>query len=154
MIKFFRTKSKNAFFTEEEQKQIISAIQQAEMHTSGEVRLFVESKCQYVNALDKAVAIFEHLQMHQTANRNGVLIYIALKHKQLAIFGDEGIHQRVGKEFWDKELQKIISEFKSDQFVAGIVNVINDIGAVLKTHFPAPAENNKNELPDDIIFGS
>lgn len=154
MIKFFRTKSDSPFFTQEEQKQIVLAIQEAEMYTTGEVRLFVESKCKYVNAIDRALLIFDHLQMEQTVNRNAVLIYIALQDRQLAIYGDEGIHNQVGKAFWDKELQKIIDEFSNDHYVEGIVDVIQDVGEVLKKHFPAEATTNKNELPDDIVFGS
>ncbi len=153
MIKFFRTQSNSPFFSKEEQKQIILAIQEAEMHTTGEVRLFVESKCKYVNALDRALLIFDHLQMEQTVNRNAVLIYIALKDRQLAIFGDEGIHNRVGEIFWNKELEKIISEFSNEHYVEGIIDVINDVGEVLKKHFSAEAATNKNELPDDIVFG-
>ena len=153
MIKFLRTQSNSPFFTQEEQKQITLTIQEAEMYTTGEVRLFVESKCKYVNALDRALLIFDHLQMEKTVNRNAVLIYIALKDKQLAIFGDEGIHSQVGKEFWHKELEKIVSEFSNDHYVEGIVDVIKDVGEVLKKHFPAEAATNKNELPDDIVFG-
>lgn len=154
MIKFFRTKSDSPFFTQEEQKQIVLAIQEAEMYTTGEVRLFVESKCKYVNAIDRALLIFDHLQMEQTVNRNAVLIYIALQDRQLAIYGDEGIHNQVGKAFWEKELQKIIDEFSNDHYVEGIVDVIQDVGEVLKKHFPAEATTNKNELPDDIVFGT
>ena len=154
MIKFFRTKSDSPFFTQQEQKQIVLAIQQAEMYTTGEVRLFVESKCKYVNAIDRALLIFDHLQMKQTVNRNAVLIYIALQDRQLAIYGDEGIHNQVGKAFWDKELQKIIDEFNNNHYVEGIVDLIQDVGEVLKKHFPAEATTNKNELPDDIVFGS
>lgn len=154
MIKFFRTKSDSPFFTQEEQKQIVLAIQEAEMYTTGEVRLFVESRCKYVNAIDRALLIFDHLQMEQTVNRNAVLIYIALQDRQLAIYGDEGIHNQVGKAFWEKELQKIIDEFSNDHYVEAIVDVIQDVGEVLKKHFPAEATTNKNELPDDIVFGS
>lgn len=153
MIKFFRTKSDSPFFTQEEQKQITRAIQEAEMYTTGEVRLFVESKCKYVNAIDRALLIFDHLEMEKTVNRNAVLIYIALQDRQLAIYGDEGIHNQVGKEFWKEELKKIIDEFALNHYVEGIVEVIEDVGTVLKKHFPAGAQTNKNELPDDIVFG-
>ena len=89
------TKQKN-FFTEEEQKLIAEAIRNAERRTSGEIRVFVESRCSYVNPLDRAVEIFISLKMDQTAERNAVLLYVATKDRQLAIFGDEGIHKKVG----------------------------------------------------------
>ena len=155
MIKFFRIKSNSPFFSPDEQKKIILAIQEAETFTTGEIRLFVESKCKYVNALDRAVPIFQHLQMDKTDNKNAVLIYIAMKDHQLAIYGDEGIHQKVSDDFWKKELTKIINAFNTKNYVEGIVTVINDVGEILKTYFPAEANStNKNELPDDIVFGS
>lgn len=155
MIKFLRTKSNSPFFSQEEQKDITLAIHEAEMYTTGEVRLFVESRCKYVNAIDRAIPIFKHLEMDETVNRNAVLIYIAIQDHQLAIYGDEGIHQKVQKEFWDKELHKILQEFNKENFVSGIINIIHDIGDVLKIHFPATSvETNKNELPDDIVFGT
>ena len=49
---------KNDFFTPEEKKRITEAIREAERLTSGEVRIYVESRCSYVNALDRAAELF------------------------------------------------------------------------------------------------
>ncbi len=73
----WRFSRKKAFFTPEENEKIIHSIQQAEMQTSGEIRIFVESRCKYVDALDRAKEIFTNLEMEKTELRNGVLFYIA-----------------------------------------------------------------------------
>lgn len=140
------------FFTDEEQQQIVAAIRAAEKRTSGEIRLFIESKCSYVDALDRAAEIFFGLKMEHTEDRNGVLLYIAVKDKQLAIFGDKGIHEKVGTEFWNKEVRKILSEFSKQHYADGLVTIVTEIGEALVHHFPYENED-RNELPDDIVFG-
>ena len=77
MFPFLR--KKKSFFTEEETSRVVNAIQDAEKQTSGEIRVFVESKCSYMDALDRAVEVFSKMQMQNTADRNGVLVYMAVK---------------------------------------------------------------------------
>jgi len=144
---------KKEFFTEEEKARLVSAIQQAEQRTSGEIRIFVESRCRFVDPVDRAKEIFLQLRMNGTAERNATLIYIAFDDHQLAVLGDEGIHQRVGQAYWEAEVGKMISEFKSEHIIDGICQVVSDIGEALQQHFPYDSETDKNELPDDIVFG-
>lgn len=144
---------KREFFTAEEKQRMVEAIQKAEKSTSGEVRLFIESKCKYVDAVDRAQEIFFSLKMQNTRDRNAVLLYLALDDHQLALFADEGIYQRLGREYWNKEVKKMISAFTKDDYAGGICLVIEDIGDALKAEFPYEASD-KNELPDDIIFGN
>jgi uncharacterized membrane protein len=140
------------FFSDEEQQRIVAAIRAAEKRTSGEIRVFVESKCSYLDAVNRAAEIFFGLKMDKTEDRNGVLLYIAMKDHQLAIFGDKGIHEKVGTEFWNKEVQKILSEFSKQHYADGIITIVTEIGEALVTHFPYENED-RNELPDDIVFG-
>ncbi len=70
--------NKQVFLEAQDQKEIIDAIREAETQTSGEIRLYLESHCKYVNPLDRAAEIFWNLRMDETKDRNGVLIYIAL----------------------------------------------------------------------------
>lgn len=144
---------KKEFFTEEEKQAIVEAVRQAEQRTSGEVRVFVENRCRYVNAIDRAIEIFENLQMHKTQLRNAVLVYVAIKDRQLAIFGDEGIHQKVGNQYWADEVVKMINAFNRDNIAEGIAQCVTNIGEALYTHFPYDQDTDKNELPDDIVFG-
>ena len=150
MFSLFRKKE---FFTPEEKQHIVEAVQQAEKKTSGEIRVFVESRCSFMDALDRAVGIFQHLKMYKTSERNAVLVYVAMKDRQLAVFGDEGIHKKVGDEYWNKEVQKMISNFNRDDYAEGISRCVIAIGEALYTYFPYNNATDKNELPDDIVFG-
>lgn len=151
MFSLFR--KKKDFFTQEEKQLITEAIQRAEKLTSGEVRVFVEGKCSYVDAIDRAAELFFNLQMQKTDDRNAVLIYIAMTDHQLAVFGDEGIHKKVGNEYWNIEVKKMITNFNRENYAKGISEVVEDIGEALTKYFPYNNNTDKNELPDDIVFG-
>jgi uncharacterized membrane protein len=146
------SKKRLNYFTKDEEERMVQAIRFAEKQTSGEIRLFIESRCKFINPVDRAIELFSELKMYNTQDRNGVIIYIAMKDRQLAIYGDEGIHKRLGQEFWLNEVNKIIEEFHEQHFLDGILKIIADIGEALKTHFPYDKADN-NELEDGIVFG-
>ena len=146
------TGKKKTFFSKEEEERMVQAIRFAEMQTSGEIRLFVESHCSFLNPIDRAKEIFADLNMTATKDRNAVLLYFAMKDRQMAIWGDEGIHQKLGQEFWNKKVAVILEDFKKENFTVGICKMITDVGDALKTNFPYTAED-KNELDDNIVFG-
>lgn len=152
-MKLFPWKKEREFFTAAQKEAILAAIKVAEQRTSGEVRLFVESKCSFVNALDRAAEVFAQLKMEQTAERNAALVYIAMDDRQAAVFGDEGIHQKVGQQYWEDEIKKMLLYFQNEHLVDGIVQCIHDIGEALHYYFPYDRDTDKNELPDDIVFG-
>ncbi|HEX8459846.1 MAG TPA: TPM domain-containing protein [Segetibacter sp.] len=144
---------KREFFTPEQQQLMVASIKKAEKNTSGEVRVFVESKCKYVDPVERAKEIFFNLKMENTKDRNAVLLYLALDDHQLALFADEGIYRRLGSEYWNIEVKKIISAFTKDDYAGGICLVVEDIGDALTAEFPY-SDTDKNELPDEIIFGN
>jgi uncharacterized membrane protein len=141
------------YISAQEKERIAAAVKHAEMRTSGEVRVFFETRCRYVHAVDRAAEIFFGLKMDKTEQRNGVLVYVAFRDHQFAIFADEGIYKEMGKDYWNVEAKKMLEAFSKNNYVDGIVSVINDIGEALHQHFPYDSEVDKNELPDDIVFG-
>jgi len=152
-LNIFPWKKNADFFNEEEKQQIVNAIKAAEERTSGEIRLYIESHCKYMDAVDRAKEIFAEFQMFKTKERNATLIYVAMKDHQVAVFGDEGIHQKVGQEYWKKVLAKMVEEFKQNHLADGVCAAIQELGEALHTYFPYESSTDKNELPDEIIFG-
>jgi uncharacterized membrane protein len=153
-VKLFPWLKQKEIFSPEEKQRIVEAVRVAERMTSGEVRVFVESRCRWVDAIDRAAELFFRLKMHQTVDRNGVLIYVAVKDHQLAVFGDEGIHKKMGNEYWLLEVKKMIAAFDRDDYAEGIRQCVDDIGKALHQHFPFNNDTDKNELPDEIVFGN
>lgn len=144
---------KAPFFTVEEQARLVQAIRNAEQATSGEIRLYVESKNPQIDPLDRASEVFHKLLMHETENRNAVLIYVAMKHREVALFADEGIYQKVGQVYWEAALKHMLSHFNENDILTGLEHCIYAIGETLKEKFPYQRDTDKNELPDDIVFG-
>lgn len=138
------------FFSESQQKLIVDAISAAELNTSGEIRLHLIDICKN-DPTQEAVVVFEKLKMHQTEQRNGVLIFLAISDKKFAIIGDKGINELVPENFWDSIRDEMISHFKNNDFVLGLTKGIEQVGEKLKKFFPIK-NNDINELSNDISF--
>jgi uncharacterized membrane protein len=136
-----------------EEQLIVAAIGTAEHQTSGEIRVFIESHCRFVDALDRAREVFGSLGMQQTRQRNAVLVYVAVKDRQLAIYADQGIHEKTGEQFWNSTVKTTLQHFNRQQYGHGIAGIVLEIGEALRTHFPYNKDADANELPDDIVFG-
>lgn len=149
----FPFQRKKEFFSYNEQQAILEAIRQAEQKTSGEIRIYVENRCRFVDPLDRAAEIFWGLKMDMTQDRNGVLVYVAMRDHQFAVLADQGIHEKVGQEFWDREVALMTQHFRKSAPAEAILSVVKDVGTALHTHFPYDRDTDKNELPDDIVFG-
>lgn len=140
-------------FTKEEEALVLEAIRSAERLSSGEIRVFMEDFCDRDHPVERAAELFQLYGMFNTRQRNAVLIYLAEKSRMFAIWGDTGIHERVGFQFWDAEKQMLKSYLQKEQACAGICAVITRIGTQLQQHFPADPDDNENELPDEIMYG-
>ena len=138
-------------FSDQDRTQIKNAIVDAELLTSGEIRLYIEDECKG-EVLDRAAFVFAELEMHKTAERNGVLIYLATDYKKFAIIGDVGIHMKVGDDFWKSIKEKMVANFKAGEITKGLSVAIKESGIVLSKYFPRKVDD-KNELSDDIVFG-
>jgi uncharacterized membrane protein len=141
-----------SLFSKAEQEKIEAAIKEAELNTSGEIRVHIENHCK-TDVMDRASEIFAQLDMHKTQLRNGVLIYLAIKDRRYAVIGDVGINQKVDSDFWDSTKELLLEQFKIGAFTEGLRQGILKAGSVLKTHFPYQSDD-VNELSDDISFGN
>ena len=95
----------------EEDHRIVKAIKQAEMNTSGEIKVHIENHCKG-NVEERSLFVFNRLKLNKTKLRNGVLIYLAVKDHKFAILGDEGINKVVGNGFWNDVKDLMQSRFK------------------------------------------
>jgi uncharacterized membrane protein len=138
-------------FSKDEQLRIVEAIQQAELNTSGEIRVHIDRRCPE-DVLDRAAYWFEKLEMHKTAARNGVLLYLAADDHKFAILGDAGINHTVPEGFWDNIRNLMQEYFREGRFAEGLVKGIVASGEQLKAHFPYQSDD-VNEISNEISFG-
>jgi uncharacterized membrane protein len=137
--------------SQEEEEVIVQAIAEAELKTSGEIRVHVETNCNE-EPFKRAIEVFHLLEMHKTELRNGVLIYVALKDKKLAIIGDAGIDKVVPENFWNETKENLILSFKTGTFAKGISEAVYAAGTHLQKYFPR-LDNDTNELSNELSRG-
>lgn len=140
-----------AFFTEEQQKNILAAIEKAEAQTSGEIVVHLDDRCDE-DVLDRAAYIFDFLNLQKTKYRNAVLFYISIEDHKFAILGDAGINHKVEEGFWDSTRDTVISHFKQKKYEEGLTAGILEAGKRLKKYFPY-TDDSQDEISNDISFG-
>lgn len=139
------------FFSKEEKAQIQKAVKEAELNTSGEIRVHIDNHCKE-DVMDRAAWWFAKLEMQKTELRNGVLFYLAVKDHKFAILGDAGINATTPDDFWDQIKTEMLELFKEGNFAGGLEKGILMAGEALKKEFPYQ-EGDVNELSDEISFG-
>lgn len=136
------------FLTEQQEKEVIDAIREAEKNTSGEIRVHLEKSLNQ-DTIKRAEELFVQLEMEKTTFKNGVLFYVAVDDHQFAILGDEGIDKVVPDDFWESIKNEVINEFVKGEHAKGLVMGILHAGEKLKEFFPYSDED-ENELSDEI----
>ena len=133
----------------------MASIEAAERRTSGEIRVHLETKCPGGDPYIRGRDIFEDLGMTATAERNGVLLYLATADRLFAVLGDRGIHERVDEGFWDAVASRMTVRFREEDYAGGLIEAIQEIGERLTTQFPyAGDENDVDELSNEISLGN
>lgn len=140
----------NRFLTDQQITSLVEAIQSAEQHSTGEIRVHIDSTTNDQIA-QTAFEVFKELCKDKTAEKNAVLFHVNFEKKYLTIIGDSGIHEKVHQTYWDHLHDYITSEFSKGHFYQALKSGILETGLELKKHFPIKGENH-NELPNEITF--
>ncbi len=136
------------FMSEPDLDAVRHAITQAEAGTSAEIRVHLDHRCPG-DPMARAVAVFERLGMHKTAERHGVLIYVAIADRKLAVIGDQAIHERVGEGYWRALVAAVTAHFRDERPRDGFIHAVSDAGEALRRHFPR-RPGGTNELGDQV----
>lgn len=140
----------NRFLTDHQITSLVEAIQSAEQHSTGEIRVHIDSTTDDQTA-ETAFEVFKELCQNKTAEKNAVLFHVNFEKKYLTIIGDTGIHEKVHQDYWDHLHDYITSEFAKGHFYQALKSGILETGLELKKYFPLKGENH-NELPNEITF--
>ena len=136
--------------------RIEQAISRGETTHSGQVRFVVEGALDgrplFRNqpARGRALDVYSHLRIWDTAHNNGVLIYLLLADRDVEIVADRGIDAKVGAEGWEKICREMEAEFGAGRFEHGVIKGIEAVSRELAKHFP-PTGPHPNELPDKPV---
>nr|WP_284508412.1 TPM domain-containing protein [Caballeronia sp. INML5] len=133
----------NAAFPVQALAVIEDAIQESHKAHVGQVRFVVEGALhssalfEGQTARERAIDVFSQLRVWDTEHNNGVLIYLLLADRDVEIVADRGMHLRVSGGEWEAICQKMESEFRLNKFQSGAVQGVEQVTALLRTHFPA-----------------
>jgi uncharacterized membrane protein len=143
------------FLGESDFDAITRAIRVAESRTSAEIRVHLERRVprsllgRRPEVLTRAQHVFRRLGMHRTAERHGVLIYVAVDEHRLAVVGDDGIHARVGADHWNHVRDLMVEELRAGAPRAAMERAIETLGRALAAHYPRRPDD-RNELSDEV----
>lgn len=135
-----------------DEQRIVAAIEAAELVTSGEVRVHLNDTCSG-DPLRDAQKQFQKLGMHRTAERNGILFFIALESHKFAVVGDSGIHAKVGQSFWEGIRDHMVPELKEGRWIESLELGIAEAGRALAEHFPHQGSSDRDELSNEVSRG-
>ena len=130
-------------------RDIAAAIRKAEAETSGEIQVHLSYAKDEDDILGAAKARFAVVHLHETKYRNCVLLYVNLRMKKFALYGDEGIHQKVGQNFWNDLSLSVSQSMKEKNVHHGMVHAVEKIGKALKDFFPSES-GGKSALSDEV----
>lgn len=133
-------------------RRIEDAIREAELRTSGEIRVSI-SRFFWGDVRRVAERAFTRLGMRATRERNAILFFVVPSRRRFVVLGDEGIHAKVGQDFWEKVAAAVSERLREGDFTGGLVHGIESVGEQLAVHFPFDPATDVNELPDATDFG-
>jgi len=145
-------------FTEADLDAIAAAVRDAERGTSAEIRVHAERRVarglrrRTSDPMERARQVFATLGMHRTAHRSGVLVYLAIEDRKLAIVGDEGIHARVGDDYWNGVRDRMVERLRAGAVRGAVIGAISEVGTSLARFFPRGPDD-VDELSDDLSLG-
>jgi uncharacterized membrane protein len=144
--------------TEADLDAIAAAVREGERRTSAEIRVHVERRVAHglrrrtTDPMERARQVFAALGMHRTAHRSGVLVYLAIEDRKVAIVGDEGIHGRVGDDYWTGVRDRMVERLRAGVIRGAVIGAVTEVGATLARFFPRRPDD-VDELPDDVSLG-
>ena len=144
---------------------IEGAINATEQHHSGQIRFAVEGALDVTpllrgqSARERAIDLFAQLRIWDTADNNGVLIYLLLADRDVEIVADRGIAEKIAAPAWEQICRTMESAFLRGEYEKGVLTGIHQVAHGLTRHFLARTDGGNgggngggNELPDQAVL--
>ncbi|MEE9429519.1 MAG: TPM domain-containing protein [Melioribacteraceae bacterium] len=143
------------FFDDDEFLRISNTIKDAELQTSGEIRVSLQEHRKFSERNSSLLLLaekeFYRLNMHQTKDKTGILLLFILEERQFYILADEGIDKVVNTSIWKEVADNMEKDFEHGYFSEGIINGVKKVGDILSEHFPIKSDD-KNELTNKVVL--
>jgi uncharacterized membrane protein len=131
----------------------------AEQRSTGQIVVAMEAALSLEHLLDgitpqqRARQVFQELRVWDTADNNGILLFLLLADHDFEIVADRGIHDHVGTAAWEAICQQLETKLRENVHADALIPAINQLGDLLATHYALGAGASRaNELPDSAIL--
>jgi uncharacterized membrane protein len=144
-------------FTPRVLADIEAAIREAESLHAGEIRFVVETALDLAELVQdlarrqRAMQVFGQLGVWDTAQNNGVLIYLLLADHIVEIVADRGIAARIAQSEWDGVCREMERHYGDGRFGEGSAAGVRGVGRLLSRHFPG-RRGHADELPNQPVL--
>jgi putative membrane protein len=100
----------------------------------------------------RAWSAFAENGLARTAERTGILIFVALFEHRVIVLGDEGVDRVLDPdESWEEVVDLLLTGVREKRATEGILAAVRRCGEILQTHLPA-APKTLNQLPTALIL--
>ena len=145
-----RSANPKKFLSAEESARVAKAIEEAERRTSAEIKLVIV-RHSWGDIKVKAARAFRKMGLDRTELRNCVLIMLVTTNREFLVYGDQGIHEKVGQGFWDDVRSLMAEKFAAGEFAKGLAGAVKRAGEKLAEYFPNRADD-RNEISDEVAY--
>jgi len=145
-----RSTKPSRFLDPDEAKAVAAAIESAERASSAELKVAIGTRCNADIRL-MAADLFRKYGLERTEQRNCALVLLLTENREFLIYGDEGIHDKVGQAFWSDVRDVMAAEFKEGRFGDGLAKGVTLIGEKLAQFFPYQ-DGDKDEISNEIVY--
>jgi uncharacterized membrane protein len=155
---YYEARGVGPVFSRDALKRIEIAIANSELSHTAEVRVAVEASLTLRELFYKktprsrALEAFSLLKVWDTAQNNGVLIYINVADRAVEIIADRGFEHRLSQKYWQRLCSEMVAGFQKDVFEHSIIHCVQALSKDLAAHFPSRGESNPNELPNEPVI--
>lgn len=145
-----RSRDPAKYLSSDELECVKRAITKAEQRTTAEIKVVLSRYC-WGDIRYKAADIFHKHHLHETKQHNAVLIVLVTTNREFLVYGDRGINQHVGADYWWDVRDHMLQHFRSDTISEGLCSGIAMVGEKLANYFPF-CDADSNELSDEVAF--
>ena len=140
----------NRFLSPEDTARVAAAVTEAEKTTSAEIKVVILTHC-WRDIRSKAAQLFLGYGLEKTELRNCVMILLVTTNREFLIYGDKGIHCKVGQGFWDDVRDRMSVLFAEGRHADALCEGVKRAGDKLTQFFPA-ATGDRNEVSNEVTF--
>ena len=136
----------------DELEKIAQHIEASEAQHTAEIAIALETRLPWsylarqAHSRERAWAAFSKMQVWDTPDNNGVLMYFLLAERRIEIVADRSCAQIIDEAQWNAWVHTLHIAMHNNDLVGGIKEVVTELTSILEKHFPQLENNQENRV--------